>query len=133
MNKTLHKFKLDFGSTSNQALTRRKIFGDCNAKSVTVQNSMVENTLVSNTDFRGVSDSPPRRQLKRRRRGYLPLSRVQKVFPELSPKDLVSLVELTSYTPSKVLALVPSASSTQLGALFDIIEETLPAPRIAEE
>ena len=95
LGQTLNKFKMGFGSTSNRALTPGQIIRDGSTKSVAVQNSMVENTLVSNTDFRGVSENPTGRQLKRRRRSYLPLSRVQKVFPELSPKDLVSLVELT--------------------------------------
>ena len=56
---------------------------------------------------------------------WLSFSRVQKIFPELPTKTLCTLVELPTFTPSDVLAVVPLASPEQLAKFFDIVEETI--------
>ena len=51
-------------------------------------------------------------------------SKAHKIFTDLSAKDLCTLVELTSFAPSDVLAIVHDASPEQLAKFFEIVEET---------
>ena len=65
---------------------------------------------------------------KRRRKGYLPLSKVAKIFPDMEPKLLCQLAEMASFTPLEVLAVVPEATSIQLCKFFDLVDQTKQAP-----
>ena len=65
---------------------------------------------------------------KRRRKGYLPLSKVAKIFPDMEPKLLCQLAEMVSFTPLEVLAVVPEATSKQLCKFFDLVDQTKQAP-----
>ena len=55
-----------------------------------------------------------KRPLKRRRRSYLPLAKVAKVFKGIAPATLCKLSEMVEFSPSAVLEIVPSATSNQL-------------------
>ena len=62
----------------------------------------------------GDSDDQPiwdRATSKRRRKGYLPLSKVAKIFPDMEPKLLCQVSEMVTFTPLEVLALIPKATS----------------------
>ena len=63
---------------------------------------------------------------KKRQGTWLSFSRVHQIFPDLPTKTLCTLVELPTFTPSDVLAVVPLASAEQLSKFFDIVEETIP-------
>ena len=65
---------------------------------------------------------------KRRRKGYLPLSKVAKIFPDMEPKLLCQLAEMASFTPLEVLAVFPEATSIQLCKFFDLVDQTKQAP-----
>lgn len=58
-----------------------------------------------------------------RRTSYLPFSKVQQIFPNLPPTALCSLVEMTSFIPSDVIAITPEASSEQIAQFFDLMED----------
>ena len=47
---------------------------------------------------------------KRRRRSYIPLSKLSNIFPEMEAETLCKLAELTSCKPISVLRLVPTAT-----------------------
>ena len=51
---------------------------------------------------------------KHRRMSYIPLPGVLRTFPDISPAKLCELADLKAVAPSKVLAIVPTASVTQL-------------------
>ena len=53
------------------------------------------------------------------------LPAIQKLFPDLPAKVLCNLVELPTFKPYKVLAIVPDASSDQPVKFFDIGNETI--------
>ena len=56
----------------------------------------------------------PLPEVKRRRMTYIPLPAVFGVFPDLSPAKLCELADLKAVSPSKVLAIVPTATVAQL-------------------
>ena len=62
-------------------------------------------------------------EAKRLRRSYLPLERVMKIFPSISVQSLCAVAEAQTYVPSRILKLVPEASTKQLCSLFLLIEE----------
>ena len=64
-------------------------------------------------------------EIKTRSSARLPFSRVQKIFSDVSAKDLCLLLDLSSYTPPAVLAVIPTATSKQLGDFFEIVEKTV--------
>ena len=71
------------------------------------------------------SGEPRLAEIERRPTAWLPFSKVQKIFADLSPKDLCNLVQYSSYAPSDVLAVVPNATSKQLGDYFEIVEKSV--------
>ena len=71
----------------------------------------------------GASIGPVSAGTERRPHAWLSFSKVQKIFPDESPKTLCTLVEQTSFSPSEVLSLVPKASVEALSKLFDLVEE----------
>ena len=64
-------------------------------------------------------------EIKTRSSARLPFSRVQKIFSDVSAKDLCLLLDLSSYTPPAVLAVIPTATSKQLGDFIEIVEKTV--------
>lgn len=72
----------------------------------------------------------PSPEMNKTGQGWLPFSRVFKIFPDLPTKTLCTLVSLTSFKPMDVLAVVPDASSDQLANFFDIVEETISSPKV---
>ena len=66
-------------------------------------------------------------RLKRRRRSYLPLSKLSKIFPEVEAEVLCKLAELTACKPISVFKLIPAATTKQLCAFDDLVEKTFPA------
>ena len=66
---------------------------------------------------------------KRRRTGYLQLSKVAEIFPKLEPKLLCQVAEMVSVTPLEVLSLIPEATTEQLCKFFDLIEKSKQAPK----
>ena len=62
--------------------------------------------------------------IEKRPQARVSFSRAQKIFPDVPPKTLCTLVELPSFSPSDVFAVVPQASSEQLAKFFDIVEES---------
>ena len=65
---------------------------------------------------------------KRVRRSYLPLESVMKIFPSISAQTLCAVAEAPTYVPSRILELVPEASTKQLSRLFLLIEECTSKP-----
>lgn len=59
------------------------------------------------------------------RRPRLSFSRVYKIFPDLPTKTLCTLLDLPSFSPLDVHAVIPHASSDQLAKFFDIVEENI--------
>ena len=84
-----------------------------------------EHTSDNDSDDQSIWD---RATSKRRRKGYLPLSKVAKIFPDMEPKLLCQLAEMASFTPLEVLAVVPEATSIQLCKFFDLVDQTKQAP-----
>ena len=79
----------------------------------------------------GDSDDQPiwdRATSKRRRKSYLPFSKVAKIFPDMEPKLLCQVSEMVTFTPLEVLALIPEATSTQLCKFFDLVEQVKQSP-----
>ena len=74
----------------------------------------------SDTD-RDTSGRSSQRSSKRSRRSYVPPSLLLEVFPGVEPEILCKLSELDPPTPSKLLALVPGASSTEIAEFFDLL------------
>ena len=72
----------------------------------------------------GGSTEPRSVGFEKRPQAWLSFSKVQKVFPDIPPKTLCTLVELSDFSPSNVFAVVPQASSEQLSKFFDIVEES---------
>ena len=64
---------------------------------------------------------------KHRRMSYIPLPGVLRTFPDISPAKLCELADLKAVAPSKVLAIVPTASVTQL-CDFCKLAESLQVP-----
>ena len=58
------------------------------------------------------------RRQKRRRRSYMDPALILEAFPQIDPDVLCQLSELKQITPSKVLALVPNASSEDIADFF---------------
>ena len=78
------------------------------------------------------SDDRPiwdRARSKRRGTGYLQLSKVAKIFPNMEPKLLCQVAEMVSVTPLEVLSLIPEATTEQLCKFFDLIEKSKQAPK----
>ena len=78
------------------------------------------------------SDDRPiwdRARSKRRRTGFLQLSKVARIFPNMEPKLLCQLAEMVSVTPLEVLSLIPEATTEQLCKFFDMIEKSKQAPK----
>lgn len=73
----------------------------------------------------GGSNQPLSTGVVKRPHAWLSLTRVQKVFHDIPPKTLCTLVESPSFSPSDVLAIVPQATSEQLAQYFDIVEESI--------
>ena len=65
--------------------------------------------------------------VKRRRMAYIPLPGVLGIFPEVSPATLCELADLKTVSPSRVLAIVPTATVAQL-CDFCKLAESLQAP-----
>ena len=57
---------------------------------------------------------------KRRRRDFLQVSEVRKLFPDVSPATLCRLCEETFASPSELLVLVPEISTEQMAAFYNI-------------
>ena len=72
----------------------------------------------------GGSTEPRSVGIEKRPQAWLSFPKVQKVFPDIPPKTLCTLVELSDFSPSNVFAVVPQASSEQLSKFFDIVEES---------
>ena len=85
-------------------------------------NMLFSRTLKHPIDSSGSNDVPLK-EIKAPVQTWLPLSRVHKIFPNLPTGVLCKLVELPSHAPSKVIALVPNATSEQLGQFYAIVEE----------
>ena len=79
--------------------------------------------LNKKTEIAGSTEPRPTERTVRHRAGKL-FCKAQKIFKELSAKDLCKLVELKSFEPSDVIAIVPDASPEQLAKFFEIVEET---------
>ena len=69
----------------------------------------------------------PLQEVKRRRMTYIPLPGVLGIFPDLSPAKLCELADLKAVSPSKVLAIVPTATVAQL-CDFCKLAESLQVP-----
>ena len=70
----------------------------------------------------------PVQEVKRRRMTYIPLPGVLGIFPDLSsPAKLCELADLKAVSPSKVLAIVPTATVAQL-CDFCKLAESLQVP-----
>ena len=69
----------------------------------------------------------PLQEVKRRRMTYLPLPGVLGIFPDLSPAKLCELADLKAVSPSKILAIVPTATVAQL-CDFCKLAESLQVP-----
>ena len=67
------------------------------------------------------------------KRPRLSFSRVYKIFPDLPTKTLCTLLDLPSFSPLDVHAVIPHASSDQLAKFFDIVEEAIPSQDLPME
>ena len=68
--------------------------------------------------------------VKRRRKSYIPLPVVLGIFPDVTPAILCDLADMNTVSPSRVLAIVPTATVSQL-CDFCKLEEYLQAPDVA--
>ena len=86
---------------------------------------IAEHAMDGDSDDQSIWD---RATSKRRRKGYLPLSKVAKIFPDMEPKLLCQVSEMVTFTPLEVLALIPKATTTQLCKFFDLVEQVKQPP-----
>ena len=87
------------------------------------------NESCSGADYENGSEDEPiwPARSKRRRRSYIPPARILEVFPDVTPETLCELSELKSFTPTKILSHVPSATVGQIAEMCRVVEE-LQAP-----
>ena len=79
--------------------------------------------MIKKSGLSGSSEPLPAARTARPRSRKL-FCEARKIFTDLSAKDLCTLAEMKTFTPSDVIGIVPDASPEQLAKFFEIIEET---------